>query len=540
MIFMIKHTFFKRAIGYFFKLLVLTLVLSFPLWGTDYVLNWIGIYIKPHFHEDSFFLAVGLSFFLIQIKNNYIFFLFFSILLLLIYIGFFHYLFFGRYFTGYDISLFFNELQDTVLAFFDDFINYWKLFVIIIFGFILVLFIRIYSNRHLKQSTWFILPVILSLIIIPIQNIKRGGEFIFPNSGQFVYFNGLKSVSSYFIDVLISHKKQKSFLPYQIEFKNPPSEQTTIVYIMGESLSADHLSLFGYDRKTTPYLENWAKEENFYYTQGVSGATVTRNSISEFMNFQKEPENYTLVQSKKYNLFKLGKEATFKTTFMSSQTFSSFPHVGLEYTDYSFYKDKQGASSIPGDDFWLENLKTLPLSDKNFIVIQMRAVHAPYAKTWRHRFNEFNRFSGQGNKIDNYDNGVLYADFVLNQAFEWAKKLPGKVYVFFASDHNELFGKYGIYGHVTLHPEVARIPVFLWTNDMESVKTFKDIPNPSHWEIGKEILRLMGYQVNNPNSPNDTVFIQGSDPTGAAGFIALKRKGSELIQEDTVKSLESK
>ena len=527
-----KLHFLKSGIVYFFKLVILTLLLSVPLWGTDYILNWIGVYIKPHFHEDSFFLAIGLCLFLIQVKNNYLFSLFFSVLLLLIYVGFFHYFFFGRYFTGYDISLFFNEFQDTALAFFDDFINYWKLFVIIIFGFVLMSVIRIYSNRHLKQSNWFIIPVIFSLAIIPIQNVKRGGEFIFPNSSQFVYFNGLKSVSSYFIDVLISRKKQKSFLPYQIELKNPPLEQVTIVYIMGESLTTDHLSLFGYDRKTTPYLEEWSKEKNFYYTHGISGATVTRNSIAQFMNFQKEPENYTLVQSQKYNLFKLGKEAAFKTTFMSSQSFSSFPHVGLEYTDYSFYRDKQGALSIQGDDFWLENLKSLPLSDKNFIVIQMRAVHAPYAKTWHHRFNEFNRFSGRERKVDDYDNGVLYADSILNETFKWARNLPGKVYVFFASDHNELFGQYGIYGHVTLHKEVARIPVFLWTNDDEARQNFKSILYPSHWKIGKYILNLMGYQVNNPNSSDDIDFIQGSDPTGAAGFITLNRKGNELIQKD--------
>jgi len=277
-------------------------------------------------------------------------------------------------------------------------------------------------------------------------------------------------------------------------------------------------------------LEKWAEQENFYYTHGVSGATVTRNSISKFMNFQKEPENYMLSQSKEYNLFKLGRQSSFKNTFMSSQTFSSFPHVGLEYTDYSFYKSKQILPpTLKGDDFWLDNLKSLPLFDRNFIVIQMRAVHSPYIQTWQHRFDEFNRFSGQ---FSDYDNGILYVDYLLDETLKWASKLPGKVYVFFASDHNELFGQYGLYAHVTLHQEVAKIPVFVWTNDIEWLKNFKSISHPSHWDIGKQILHLMGYSVDNPNSSDDTIFIQGSDPTGAAGFITLKRNGEELIQEN--------
>ncbi|MBP5534955.1 MAG: sulfatase-like hydrolase/transferase [Alphaproteobacteria bacterium] len=517
--------------AYFLKLLFLSLLLSMPLWCMDYCLNWLGIYIQPHFHVDSFFLAVLLSLLLIHVKSNYFFYSIFVGLLLIIYIGFFHYLYFGRYFTGYDISLFFNEMQDTILEFSNDFWKYWQLLLSVIFGLLLMFCVRFSANRHIKQSNLFVVLIILSLMIIPIQNIKRGGEFIFPNSAQFMYYNGLKSISSYFIDVLISRKELKSFLPYQIELKHSSSEPMTIIYIMGESLSADHLSLFGYARKTTPYLEEWAKQQNFYYTRGVSGSTVTRNSIAAFINFQKEPENYTLVQSKEHNLFKLGKRADFSTTFMSAQTFSSFPHVGLEYVDYSFYKGKRNLPLILGDDFWQENLKSIPLSNKNFIVIQMRAIHSPYKKGWQHRFDDFNHFSGHPeDKIDDYDNGVLYVDSILNKTLEWAKDLPGKVYVFFASDHNELFGEYGIRGHITLHRQVARIPVFIWSNDTNFVRDFKSIINPSHWDIGEQILRLMGYEVNNPNTEKDIIFIQGSDPTGEAGFITLKKSGQELIE----------
>ena len=540
---MIQYNFFSRAsslipfwkngVIYFVKLLCLGLFLSVPLWGVDYFLNWLGVYIAPFFHKESFFLAILLSFLLIQVKNNYFFYLFYILLLLVIYVGFFHYFFFGRYFTGHDIALFFNETQDTFLVFLDEFGHYWQLFALMLAVFVLMAFVRWFSNRKFKQSNWVIILIVLCLMLIPIQNIKRGGEFIFPNSTQFMYFNGLKSISSYFVDVLINRKEQKQFLPYQVELINSSSEKITIIYIMGESLSTTHMSLFGYDRQTTPYLDEWSKKQNFYYTKGVSAATVTRNSIAEFMNFQKEPENYALVQSKQYNLFKLGQQASFKTTFMSSQTFSSFPHVGLEYTDYSFYREKRHSSAIQGDDFWLENLKSLPLVDKNFIVIQMRAVHAPYAKTWHHRKDEFTKFYGRSEgKIDDYDNGVLYVDFILNETFEWARKLPGKVYVFFASDHNELFGEYGIHGHVTLHKQVVRIPVLLWANDLKSLQNFKSIKNPSHWDIGEQILNLMGYKVNNPNTPNDIIFLNGSDPSGAAGFITLKREDNELIQND--------
>ena len=76
----------------------------------------------------------------------------------------------------------------------------------------------------------------------------------------------------------------------------------------------------------------------------------------------------------------------------------------------------------------------------------------------------------------------------------------------------------------------AQVPVLTWTNDVQFLEKFKLISNPSHWEIGKQILNLMGYEIKNPNNSDDTIFIQGSDPTGAAGFLTLERKGSELVE----------
>lgn len=72
-----KFPFLKWGLVYFFQLFFGTVLLSLPLWGMDYALNWMGLYIEPHFHKDSFFLAILLSFLLLQVKNNSFFFLFF-------------------------------------------------------------------------------------------------------------------------------------------------------------------------------------------------------------------------------------------------------------------------------------------------------------------------------------------------------------------------------------------------------------------------------------------------------------------------------
>ena len=54
----LKWPVLKKAIFYLFRLLFWTLLLSAPLWGTDYILNWTAGYIKPHFHRDSFLCEI--------------------------------------------------------------------------------------------------------------------------------------------------------------------------------------------------------------------------------------------------------------------------------------------------------------------------------------------------------------------------------------------------------------------------------------------------------------------------------------------------
>ncbi|MGN0929901.1 MAG: sulfatase-like hydrolase/transferase [Alphaproteobacteria bacterium] len=480
------------------------------------------------FHFDTFVYAFILSLSLLLIKNIKVFYTVSIIILLLIFSGCFYYLFFGRYFVGFDILMLFYETEDIFTGFISSIFSYWYVIISIIISFLGIYYIRKFS-KNLYKSNYCILLVFVILSIIPYRIYKVGSSYSLPNSIHYMYYNSLKSFFSFFIDVLPRNNKQiKQFQPYEITKVKDITDKTTIIFIMGESWNPDHFSLFGYQRKTTPNLDTMVKDKNFYFNKALSYSVATRISNAGFFNLQKEPENFLLQQSKENNIFKFAKQQGFYTTFLSAQSLTAFPNIGIEYIDNISYKDKSRLKIKEyGDWYSIEKLKNLQLTDKNFIAIQTRLVHSPYKKAYAHYLETCDKFKDNNidNRINEYDNGIFCLDMFLKDIFTFANNLDGKVYVIMVSDHGELFGENNIWGHCFLDRLVANIPFILWSKNVPS-KEFdyiKSLSIQSHYDIGKFILSILGYSVINPNSNEDILYINGMDLMGMEGYKVFKR-----------------
>lgn len=522
----------KNAYKYF----LLPVLFAFCLILPDYFIKLVTDY-GLMFHLDTFLYAVVLSLNLLLIKNTKIFYTLTISLLLLIFSGFFYYLFFGRYFVGFDIMMLFYESEDIFIGFISSFFSYWYLFVIMIIAFFGIYYIRKLSKGLLK-SNWYILIFTIVLSVIPYRIYKVGSEYSLPNSVHYMYFNNLKSFFSFFIDVLPrSNRQLKTFKPYEITKTRDINDKTTVIFIMGESWNPDHFSLFGYKRDTTPNLNKMVKDKNFYFNKALSYSVATRISNSGFFNLQKEPENFLLQQSKEANLFKFAKQAGFKNTFISAQSLTAFPNIGIEYVDNIFYKDKARLDIHKyGDWYSIKKLKTIPLTDKNFIAIQTRLAHSPYKKAYAHYSEVCEKFNDDNidKRINEYDNGIFCLDMFLKEIFDFANGLDGKVYVVMVSDHGELFGENNIWGHCFLDRLVANIPFILWSKNVPN-KEFdyiKSLSIPSHYDIGKFVLSLFGYNLKNPNSPENILYVNGMDMTGMEGFKTFKRDSFGIKEID--------
>ena len=422
-------------------------------------------------------------------------------------------------------------LEDSILMFFD----YWYLLPMVAIPYFAAFYVTIkWSFKRkiigtISLSTFFI----TSFVVLAVTRVPRFD----PNEARFTLFNSVNSFLSYWI-IACKHYTIKDYKPYVVKQIKKINEPVTIVYILGESCNMNHMSLYGYNIETTPQLKTFAQNnQNFYYTKGIAGAIATFPSSKFMLNVIGEPDNVKMTSQDVTNLFKIAKMAGFRTFYISAQRCNllavlggaAFIDVMVTHDDYPMRFFNQQ------DEFLLEFVEKMQkegkFSDKNFIVLHQKCVHAPFGRIGKDcKLAPKIRLTHSDKRIENYDNSMLHNDAIITSIFKFFNQVQHKFYIFFASDHNELLGENGLWGHGSgkLVIEVAQIPIFLQTNDEEFLKTFKTISPLTHYEIAKKIAGLLGFSIVNPNEQDGVFYTDGVDHNGTLGYIKYTKQNGKI------------
>ncbi len=381
-------------------------------------------------------------------------------------------------------------------------------------------FAKKYKCKSVYTFSIFLLAVVLPLLYY--------GDYV-PNAIKFSLENSVRTVIGY-VDIITKNQNFKNYKPYSVEKIKNITESTTIVYILGESTNYDHMSLFGYKEETTPQLKKLAQSPNFYYKKGIAGAITTIASCKFMLNAIKEPDNVKEASLDTTNLFRIAKQNGFKTFYISAQKADLLASIGgVPYIDVLITREQYPTQfSNKRDSFLFEILKEQKFAEKNFVVIHQRCIHSPYTKTIPKSFIASQKFVSDKNQtINEYNAAIFYNDSIISGLFNVFNKRKEKYYIFFASDHNELMGKNGLWGHGNLNPETAKIPVLIQSNDLLFLQKIKSIFAITHYDICIAIANLLGFEIKNPNKNNDEekdiYYINGVDYIGRCGFIKFRK-----------------
>ena len=430
--------------------------------------------------------------------------------------------FFGRYLMAYDFVAIFDEFDDILLGASDAIGNHWKVIPTVIIPFVAMFFIL---RRQQNKSVYGAIFLITTAISIFGINLKRGVPY--PLDGRITIDNTLKSFSFAIRDAL------KRYTPptyKEYEIKNigiKHDEPITVVYIIGESVNYKHMSLYGYTRDTTPKMKELQRYENFYYTQGISGAVCTKAANKFMMNVIWEPNNIKLNANAKTSLCRFAKENGFKVFYLTSQDnkmLASICTAKSKYIDITETRNTNETEVIKKrDDYIFDLLDKQEYTKRNFIIIQQRCPHDPYTEHYPEGYFKNRLYNGSKDiRIDEYDNIMLYEDTFLYRIFErFNKTQKGKFYIVFASDHNELFDEEGLWGHSTLHPITSDIPIIVQSNDNEFMNKVKGLFRPTHYEIAQLLAKVFGFKVKNPNQEENKFHINGIDFDGRLGYMEV-------------------
>lgn len=218
------------------------------------------------------------------------------------------------------------------------------------------------------------------------------------------------------------------------------------VMVIGETVRACNMGIYGYERNTTPHLSSMG-QELAVCRDAVTMSNTTHKSV---------PLLLTAVGSEKFDslytqrgIFTAMDEAGYRTSFYSNQrrNHSFIDYLGSEAQDVVFATDSIVMGQNLSDDVLLglfdKRLKQYK-GEKLFIVLHCYGSHFTYSDRYPAEgayFTPDNIVSAKKeyrpNLINAYDNTIRYADNFLWQIASKLEALNVPAVMMFTSDHGE-------------------------------------------------------------------------------------------------------
>lgn len=255
----------------------------------------------------------------------------------------------------------------------------------------------------------------------------------------------------------------------------------TYVFIIGESLTRNHMSLYGYWRETTPALARLAGEMAVF-TDVVSPHSHTEPSLELVLTLANQSNGLRFTDSSNYSLMEMLRAAGFATWWISNQnSFGPWDNKTAVLADGAervhFTGTRSGALVAgPLDEVLMEPFAAA-LHDpapRKAIFLHFLGNHWEYAKRYPPRAAAFEQWPTArevGGKlpanrrlyqINKYDNAVRYHDELAARVLEMVRATGQAAVVTLFSDHGEnLYGFKGHYWAQFTHDHVE-VPLILW------------------------------------------------------------------------------
>lgn len=485
---------------------------------------------------EKFFIAFAFFFLFSFIQSNWWRFLLSSFIIIMGYFQLAHLSFYGTQILPIEIWLLVAEVSEVVGTLKEDF-HHVLIPIIFTVPFLGLLF---WSSKKIKGATIPFIPVLFAAYFLynPIRTMVTGNTWGRQPSTQELYGMNTYLSFSYFLGkivpskVLGTHKNEGERL-FGDELKFNGKKQVkakNIVFILGESLTPAHMSLFGYGKETTPYLDSLKEDKNFYYKKAVSGGVSTDIAVAFFMNATYGTSGQRVISRGERCFFKIAKNNYLDTYFFSIQSGQQLRYI-TPYICPEFIEDYRALeqlapevtdSNAAPDKNLLPALKEVLEKDgEKFIVLHMRGSHSPYSLRYS---AESKKFTGGDSRVDDYDNSVVEFDSFMKGAIEVIKPHLKDTILLYVSDHGEGLGEEGVWGHGPLLYPSYVIPFIVYGENADQYvkNSFGNNEFITNFNISLFIYQLMGIETSiRPHQVVPDFQVYGNDLDGFAGKIKV-------------------
>jgi len=287
------------------------------------------------------------------------------------------------------------------------------------------------------------------------------------------------------------------------------------------------MSLYGYQRPTTPFLDSLKSSPNFFHTIGLSSGVSTDVSVAFFLNLGYGESGAIKAAKGEHCLFRTAKTIGYSTHFLSTQSGEQLRYIA-PYLCSAYLDDYRSLESISpqtenpnaaNDKHLLPKLSELLKSgSKRFIILHQRGSHGP----WKLRSTpESTKFTSNDvdPRVNDYDNSVVEFDIFWKELNEMLEKQKSKTLVIYLSDHGESLGKEGRWGHGFLARSSFEVTLLIQSFNKDlPARTKQLFPYMPHYNLALYTTQELGWETNqSPFTIMKDYVIFGNDIDGFAG-----------------------
>ena len=367
--------------------------------------------------------------------------------------------------TELDILAFLGSYSQEAFSYFVSNIN-WTTFLWVIPVFIL--FVVAAINYALKYKKIGFNTLITTLLF--------GIIFV----GSFMH----NLVTEPFEKAMVKLREFQTFSEKVKKQKNTPNvisenyEKRIYVVVIGESQNRTHMSVYGYHRPTTPFLDSVKNNHTdgtwIFFDNGYSCHTHTVETLSWALTDINSFNKKTLSNST--DIMSVLNSHGYQTWLFSNQKKTEQYNVAhiVQQAQKQFWLNEEILIDTY-DEVILNNLPTEEeLSDKpNVIFIHLLGNHDAYRDRYPNKWDKF------GNtQVDYYDSSILYNDYIIQKIYEHFSKMKNFSALIYMADHaddvnNNLFShNYSIFTW-----DMTKIPFFAFFSSDYVEKYNKKIKN---------------------------------------------------------------
>lgn len=270
--------------------------------------------------------------------------------------------------------------------------------------------------------------------------------------------------------------KEVSSFQFGIPKMEQPGDELYL-FVLGETARYDHFGFNGYNRPTTPYLD---QRSNFIsYDSVFSQANLTANSVPLLIsraNVQ-QPE----VAYREKCIVEAFQEAGFAGGWLTKQIPNPFIRRIMGACNYAYYYAKGMEVEGNYDMEMIDKLREWNQDTAQFIVLHTLGNHFRYSLRYPKEFEVFQPALGEdfnyamiaeSNKelfVNAYDNALLYTDYFLNELINYVDSLNKVAAICYISDHGESFWdderKMSLHGSYQVSEFEYHVPMLIWYSD---------------------------------------------------------------------------